>query len=226
MVALARRSAFAFSMTAAVWLAGLAAAQPASAQDVLLHRQLPNRRFGFTSDTAVINNLGLPDAMISGDRFSLGSSAQVFRLKAWGFYGGQFDEQIEPPPTSETIRVRFYADQSGLPGTMLYQELFLNPSREATGYEIAQGPLPPEYLFTVDLATPFTAVPGVDYWISIVQLDDIASHFRWESSNGGEFAIRYPIDTPWRILSPGQLAYELWTPEPSTALLFITAMVA
>ncbi|MCK6457565.1 MAG: hypothetical protein L6Q92_13680 [Phycisphaerae bacterium] len=222
MVALARQSAFALSMTAAVWLAGLAAAQPASAQDVLLHAQSPSRTGGRPSDTLFFNDFSLPDGALYADRFRLSQSANIYKLVAWGFFGRRFEDLDPPPPVTETMRVRFYADAGGVPGELRYEEEFLNPPRVFTGFFVALGPARKEYRYDVTLSAGFPVAANTDYWLEVAQIGDLSSRFQWEASNFGEYAFQYPLGAAWQSISGnGQLAYELRTPEPSGVALFL-----
>ncbi|MCK6457702.1 MAG: hypothetical protein L6Q92_14375 [Phycisphaerae bacterium] len=220
MVALARRSAFAFSMTAAVWLAGLVAAQPASAQDVLLHRQAPNRLNGVYADTYYLDDFGLPAASLVADRFLLAQSATAWRVVWHGFYGRSFEWLDPAPPSSETMRLQFYADAGGLPGELRYEEEFLNPPRVYTGFQVSGLPTRKEYRYDVTLSAGFPVAANTAYWLAISQVGE-AIAFRWETSSGGELAVRFPPDAPWEVFQGTQLAYELRTPEQTSAMVVL-----
>ncbi|MCK6457867.1 MAG: hypothetical protein L6Q92_15215, partial [Phycisphaerae bacterium] len=64
---------------------------------------------------------------------------------------------------------------------------------------------------------------NTDFWLEVSQVGDPFSTFRWETSSGGELAVQAPMGNPWTLISPGQLAYELWTPEPTTGALGVLA---
>ncbi|MCK6457703.1 MAG: hypothetical protein L6Q92_14380, partial [Phycisphaerae bacterium] len=60
--------------------------------------------------------------------------------------------------------------------------------------------------------------------LEVSQVGDPFSTFRWEKSNGGEFAVQNPIGVPWILMTGfNQMAYELWTPEPATGALGVLA---
>ncbi len=188
----------------------------------LIYSQAPNRLGGFYSDTAYTNELGQLDGSIFADRFLLNQSSVVSPLRWWGIYGPQ-SGPIQIAPAHEEFRIRFY-DQQGTfppnlpPATVLYETTISNPLREETGFLVSGGF--PEYRFTVSLAKPFVAETGVPYWIEISQQRDVSSLFRWEKANFGEYAVQYPLGTPWRTNQTGeQLAYELRVPEPGSAVL-------
>lgn len=189
--------------------------------DLLIYRQLPNRTFGFDADTLNQNESGQLSGQLVADRFTLSQASEICQVRWWGFYGSSLATQVEPPPLSETTRIQFYSDAAGLPGTVLVENTILNPSRQSTGVSIPTGPNPPEYVYQAPLLNCFSPQPGVPYWIEIAQLGDSASRFRWEGSNGGEFAVRFPLETPYRLIGGlGQLSYELRTPEPCSGALF------
>ncbi len=190
-------------------------ANAATQADVRLYRQAPGRTFGVESDTLELDDFGNPTSELLADKFSLLQPAHLGRVRFWGFYGSSFAQVLEPPPISETMRIRIYGDASGLPGGILFESFLVNPSRVATGISIPTGLGPPEYLYDVSLPNTFEIPANTNLWIEIAQLGDINSRFRWENSNtAGEFAVQFPIGTPWHLNSDGQLAYELWTPEP------------
>ncbi len=156
----------------------------------------------------------------------------VTHIVWWGFYGGTFDEVPEPPPATETMRIRFYDARptDGLPGSALFEETLLDPLRTPTGRRIGLGPLPPEYIFEADLTTPYQLDANVPYWLEIVQLGDLNSTFRWEFSiaqlTGQAFINASNGD--WQNTAPqltGDTAFQLWTvPEPTSVVLFALGM--
>jgi hypothetical protein len=188
--------------------------------DELLHAQPPNRSFGFTSDTEFLTDFGNPTSQLVADRFRLlrFDPVTVRRVVWWGFYGGMEEPVDPPPPDIETMRVRFYRHQISLPGELLFEETFLNPTREWTGLVVSSQRK--EYRYEVWLTQGFEAQPLTFYWVEIAQIGNIDSRFRWETSSGGEFANQFPIGSPWQLNVGASVAYELWTPEPSSAVLF------
>lgn len=158
----------------------------------------------------------------------------VIRQILWhGFYGDDFLKEVELPPASETMRIRFYEARSsdGLPDetAILFDESFINPTRVATGRNVSVGPFPPEFLFHVDLFTPFELAADQRYWLEILQVGDLNSRFRWEfsSGTGSPFAFINPSITDWRLTTlNANLAFQLSAvPEPSTLLLCISFLV-
>ena len=197
-------------------------AHAAEQTDVLLYRQAPGRTWGLPSDTAFIGDSGNPTSRLNADRFSASQSASLTRIQFWGFYGSSLAQQVELPPTGETFRVRIYSSASGAPDAIQYETFAANPSRVATGISMPTGPGPLEYLYNMPLSIGFAIEAKTDYWIEIAQFGTQSSYFRWEQSNtAGEYAFQSPVDNPWQLITGnGQMAYELWTPEPcSVALL-------
>lgn len=193
---------------------------PMASADTLLHRQAPGRTFGVTSDTSFVDDNGNANSSLLADRFP-GPQLPTCRTAWWSFYGSSLAQQVEPPPVNETIRIRFYDDASGLPGSVLWEEQFANPTRQATGFSIATGPGPAEFKYQVDFVNCFTPAAGTAVWIEIAQLGALNSRFRWENSNTpGEYAVQFPIGSPWHLTTgSGQMAYELRTPEPCSGAL-------
>jgi len=195
--------------------------------DILLHRQAPGRTFGIPSDTAYLDDFGHTSGSLIADAFSLNNAANICRANVYGFFGGTSPGLDPLPPVSETIRVRIWSDASGLPGAVLQEALLQNPSRTWTGFFVALGPIRKEYLYQLEIPGCFAAQAGESYWLEVDQIDDVGSLFRWENANlFGGFAQRFPIDSPWRSSSSnqGQMAYDLWTPEPSAGALLAIAV--
>lgn len=198
-------------------------AQAAATTDVLLHSQPPGRTFGISSDTLYLDDFGQASGALIADKFNLvaGGDTCIARISAFAFFGGTGVVDPGPPPT-ETIRVRFLADAVGLPAEpALYEAQFQDPARVWTGFLINIAGARKEYRYELPLPQCFHVVPGTDYWLEVAQIGDINSLLRWEHSNtAGGFAVQFPLETPWRLsANPSQLAYELWTPEPSTGAL-------
>ncbi len=190
--------------------------------DTLLHRQAPGRVFGRTSDTLFIDNAGQLNGELVADDFVLSADALVCKVRAYAFFGGTGVDD-PGPPDQETVRVRILSDVGGLPNEPALVEHYLeNPLRTWTGQFINISLARKEYLYEIAMPDCFAAQANTKYWLEIAQIDNANSFFRWESANlAGGFALRFPIDTPWRHSSEtaGQLAYELWTPEPGSGVL-------
>ncbi|OWY71291.1 hypothetical protein B7486_11910 [cyanobacterium TDX16] len=209
-----------------VWLS-LASAAPAG----IVFEQLPNLGGGGGSDTAFYEVMGFPEVwQLVADNVQVSESAEIRRVTWWGFYGGNFDGTSDPPAGDEYMRVRFYAPRSsdGLPddSAVLYEETFLNASRAATGRFIFGGS--PEFRYEANLGTSFVLQSSTVYWLEIVQLGDVDSHYRWSYGSGLRpgFAFLNSIVDDWRFTN-GSYAFQLSTiPEPqAAALVGVSALV-
>jgi hypothetical protein len=190
--------------------------------------QLPTRLGGFGSDTAFRDYVGRPIWSQIADDILLTQTISIGHIEWYGFYGGYLQDH-NPPTGDETMRVRFYAARTadGLPGQVLYEETFLNPLRSATGAWVGADVDAPEYLFEVDLSSPMALATGTPYWLEIVQIGDLESHFRWEAGYGAlpQHATFWSSLPEWQY-NPGSQAFRLSSiPEPATlAFLALGAM--
>jgi hypothetical protein len=166
------------------------------------------------------------------DDIALASDAVVRRLVWWGFYGhGEASAtQRLPPAGNETMRVRFYSARpsDGLPDLVVHEESFLNATRSATGRNVSDGGPHPEYRYEADLSEPFSLQAGSTYWLSISQVGDINSYFRWSFSpgNGTPYALRFLDHPDWLYtgLNANQ-AFQLSSiPEPQSVALCTLAL--
>jgi len=110
----------------------------------------------------------------AADDIRLAEPSAAQKLVWWGFYGGQGENpgSVNPPTVPESLRIRFYDARStdGLPGSVLREETFLNPTRAATGRLVYDGVLHREFRFEADLAMPFNLDSSTTYWLELVQL--------------------------------------------------------
>ncbi len=199
--------------------------------DDLLFRQPPDQYFGLESDTEWRRNqTGQITSALTADNFALGIDATICGIVYYGFYGADANEPppwIIDPPATETMRIQFYSDAGGLPGSVLWERTFDDATRAATGRNILVGPVRPEYKYTKGFADCFQAQAGTPYWISISQIGDAGSRWRWESSySDNTHAQRFPIDNPWHLSGGYGMAFELHaTPEPVSGVLLIVSAI-
>jgi hypothetical protein len=197
---------------------------PDRAPALLVNHQ-PTGFGGPAADTEFINMFGQPSWQLLADDIVLSEPAVVQRVKWWGFY------HLDNPPAQEQMRVRFYDARpgDGLPGQVQYEATIANPARLWTGRRIPVSVNPREFLFDVLLAEAFTLRENTLYWLEIVQLADIETHYRWEASIGGNrrFAFTHPSFPNWSLATNHDLAFQLLgVPEPATAtLLFVGLLV-
>jgi len=155
----------------------------------------------------------------------------IGHIRWWGFYGDDFDDFVEPPPATETMRIRFYGDDAGLPDddNIVFESQFLDPSRTETGRIILTGALPPEFAYDVDLATPVSLQANVPYWLEIMQVGDVDSHYRWEYSTADDhdFVGKWTFAPNWEMSTlDTNLAVQLFTvPEPTSLTLLVLGLV-
>lgn len=210
----------------------VAASLGSSARADIIFEQLPQRTAGFAGDLDYYDDSGNRFWQQAADDFRLSSDEIIRRISWYGFYGGTFSGSVNPPSGQENMRVRVYSARpsDGRPGLVLYEESYLNPSRASTGMNVVSGGQHPEYFFTSDLTTPFSAAAATTYWLEIVQLDDVSSHFRWESSasSGAPLAYMNPNVTDWTLTTfNGNLAFQLSTvPEPAALRLLLSPLFA
>jgi len=188
----------------------------------------PNQVGGLASDTS-FRTLPIPQLPEIwnwvADDFTSPVDATIRRVNFWGFYGNNIQ-----PLGDEAFRIRFSEPRAadGLPGTLLYEESFLDLPKSATGEIVPGSGVPEEFFYQADLTTPFVAVASTQYWLEVVQVGDVDSRFRWEFSintdlNGQAF-INDDTGNSWRHSGPAtsNTAFQLSTaPEPCTAVLLL-----
>jgi hypothetical protein len=189
--------------------------------------QLPTRLGGLGSDTAFRDYVGRPIWSQTAENLLISEPAVVGSIEWYGFYGG-YEQSHNPPTGDETMRIRFYAARpdDSLPGDVLYEQNFLNPSRTATGANVVCDVLAPEFFYAVDLPSPLSLAAGTPYWLEIVQINDLESHFRWEAGYGliPEHATRWTSLPEWQF-NTGSLAFRLIVPEPQGFVLIMAGSV-
>lgn len=174
---------------------------------------------GFGSDTLFTSPFGQQVWQQVADDFVWNSAEQLTGVNFWGFYNA------DNPPASETIRLRIYEPRAsdGLPGQVKFELAVQNSFRVATGRVIQVGVTPNEYRFEEPLPTPVDLVEDDSFWLEIVQLGDVTTHFRWETSvsDNDQFAI-VNISVPDWLSAQGQgeQAFQLISPEPTSAALY------
>jgi len=153
--------------------------------ETVVWESLPNQSGGPGSDTAFLTEFGTPVWQRLADNFVLtgsGSTIPITRVTWWGFYQQTF------APDAQTMRIRIYDNRpNDLPGQVVFEESFNTPQFFWTGLLV--GGLSPnalEYEFTRQLSLPFDAQVGQKYWLEVVQIGDLNSHFRWEDSSFGD----------------------------------------
>jgi len=187
---------------------------------------------GLASDTS-LRSLPIPQLpeiwQWVADDFTSPVDATVRGVNFWGFY----NEDVQPV-ADETFRIRFYEPRmsDGLPGAILYEASFLNPTNNATGVLIPDFGAPEEFFYRVDLSTPFLVAANTPYWLEVVQVGDVDAAFRWEfsrnSETNGQAFVNEDIGGDWEHSDPisSDTAFQLSTvPEPQAAVLVLSACV-
>lgn len=188
-----------------------------------------NRSGWGISDTAVSVSDGSVWWGQIADDFQLAAPATIRHVSWWGFYSA------DVLPIDETMRIRIYVPRSGdgLPGSILFQESLLNPSRMETGVVIPS--VPPgtsgtalEYLFEADLPIPIDLEANETYWLEIVQDGDAGTEFNWRRAIADQTGIAFqsPNYIGWQPSTlSSDAAFRLSTiPEPCTLALIILAL--
>jgi hypothetical protein len=214
---------------AAPRLLGLFSPATAMGQIIVVDHQ-PHPFGGLGSDTLFLGPGGQPVWQRVADDFILANDYEIGTVRWWGFYNA------DNPPTTETMRIRFYGARpgDGLPddGNILYETSVQDHTRTWTGRIVATGIGPREYLFQSALPTPIFLDAGTKFWLEIAQIGDLSTHFRWEFStaqlNGQAFI--NDLTNEWRSTLPGgtvDTAFQLITvPEPAASLLLGIGVVS
>lgn len=197
-----------------------ALSQAAHAGIIVDHQ--PFNTGGGASDMLFTTPFGQPIWQWHADDFVWATKERLTHVNYWGFYNA------DNPPTVEAFRLRLYWPRvsDGLPGNIVHEETIQNPTRTATGRIVLTGIAPREFLFESTLATPVDLIENARYWLEVVQLGDISTHFRWETSVSGnsQYAYDNPLGAGWRMAhGQGDHAFQLISPEPTSAALFVVS---
>lgn len=208
-------------------LVGLILAGPSQAM-ILFNQDLNTGLSGTYSNTG---------GQVRADNFMLDADAQITDVHWYGFY----EVPLNPLDTSVDFRLRFYADASGLPGTLLYDQLVAaavaNSTMAVTGGSFVDSMI---YEFTADPIDPLSVNAGETLWISLAEEDaatprEGGTQWLWNYSSVASMASASINDNGMDDWSPdgGNLAFYLTgesdggtaIPEPATMLLFGSGLV-
>jgi hypothetical protein len=149
------------------------------------------------------------------DNFSLASAAQVTTVAWRGFYAWE-----KGPMTS--VKVSLYGDNAGQPGDQLYSVTFAGAANES----LFTGPSwRPNYTYSVELPSPFTAEAGVQYWLCIHP--EVPSPYTWCWMIGTGDMVSYREQNEGYSRLWGDFAFTLYNvPEPGTLSLLVLGLLA
>jgi hypothetical protein len=181
----------------------LGAVGVANASPIFIQVPGPGSNSFFTSST--LDNFGVLPGVRSADDFQLALTTNIVAVNWWG----------RPNSGDSNFQISFYTDASGLPGTVL-STFSVAPSASSVS---PGSPFDPVFLYSANLGSPFHALAGTEYWVSVFNAAPNAS-WNWLSANvGGYGPAQMRIGDAW-FLDPGRrnLAFELEVavPEPAT----------
>jgi hypothetical protein len=122
------------------------------------------------------NSLGLFAQVY--DNFTLGTTARVTNAQ-WG--GEYFNPASHGTITGWTVNV--YGDNSGQPGGLLSSTHVSGTGNETFLTTANKFPV---YNYSVDLASPFTAVGGTKYWLDVYPDLRFPPQWGWAAGTGGD----------------------------------------
>ena len=180
------------------------------AQAGTVFEQLPPADFnGALFISSTVNGIGEMPGFRVADDFQTTLHSKVDQVQWWG----------EPRPRTNDFTFAFYADNGGLPGSLLLS---------TDGHGLISTPTSPSYshrMYTATLDTPFVVASGIKYWFSVFDQGP-KSQWGWltaidDSGTTHAYTLVPPGDS-WAIDNGFALAYRLITsvPEPSTLVLF------
>jgi hypothetical protein len=128
------------------------------------------------------------------DNFTLGADGLVGALSWQGIYVDTSDPAANPAtPNTTSFELSFWSDSAGQPGTLLSSTTIslvqANPSSLGLyGFDFPSGVVPvPAFSYTATLDTPFAALAGQTYWLSILaNAPSNSPTWAWTSGVGGD----------------------------------------
>ncbi len=125
------------------------------------------------------NGGGFGNFATTYDNFTLGSAATVTGVS----WVGEYSDNTGP---STSFTVDFYANASGLPGAMLSTETIALSQAHQTLLGNAGGFA--VFSYSATLSSPFSAVAGTEYWLSVVSNMGFPPQWYWVTGTGGTAA--------------------------------------
>lgn len=219
------------SLVAGLCAASYARAAPATIDDVMMElvwEQTPSQYAGPASDSDCLHPLsGKRVWVFYADDVFLDRDALISRVTWQGLY------DRDNPPDDEVMRLRISdarpSDQ--LPGSVVYEELTTNHTRDATGRTMAASVSAREFTYAMDLSKLVLLEAEERYWIEITQIGCVESAFRLVHAYPEELAPAFvsTFAADWTE-SESYLgtSFQLWAavPEPGSAMLVCMAIGA
>lgn len=189
-----------------IGVASLCVGAAGVSQASVVFEQLPDFRTAWFSDSSS------KFVQRMAENFTLDTGASIGTITAWGAY---LDDNI----VSDHFTVCIYADAGGVPGGILYSGA---PATTSTvdaglgdfGFEVFES--------TLTLATPFNAVGGVQYWVSLDNATNHGGAWAWATTGDSDayFASSLNQGENWNGLSGDSLSLRLSeVPAPSSPAL-------
>jgi len=147
----------------------------------------------------------------AADNFHLSSAATISQIQWWG----------SPLAGGDSFTFTFYADNSGVPGTVISTANAGSMTTSAiSGLSQATD------LYSTSLSTPFNAAANTPYWVSIFDAGSTAD-WQWEQSeHGSAFQVQNSANSTW-TQTGSDFAFSLAAvPEPTTGVLMVAATLS
>jgi hypothetical protein len=190
--------------------------QSTATQAAVIFEQLPTYD-GTNYISSPIDGAGNP-GIRAADDFTLAVDTLIDDVHWWGFHA---------PPSSgnDDFSITFYADDSGLPGTLLFTTSVAVVVEDDTN---PGSPSANDKFYSSILDDPFLALGGETYWLSIFNAEADAS-WSWRSSSAAADVIaRTPFaSTDWSETRTVNLNFQLTSstvPEPATLAMMSLAL--
>jgi hypothetical protein len=176
-----------------------------------IYEQLPNfnESGGGLYVSSTLNGLNQTPGIRRADDFQLSLNAIINEVQWWGTLR----------PTTNDFTFSFYADNGGVPGSLL---LSTSGSSLTSNYIIVF-----IYLYTINLNTSFDAAAGSKYWFSVFDQGP-ESNWGWQTASviygtTNAFTLIPPGDS-WGITDQRSLAYVLSNSVPEPSSLFLSGI--